>query len=115
MTGPPPGRRRRTTPTEAPPPRTGPTPRRRPQTPTRPRSPDLVVAPQGLGPLGGVVHHAVRVALRGTRGERPRLVHRGPRQARQLGHPPAHVVALRVESPALRDRVEDPEVGGGVG
>ncbi len=63
--------------------------------------------------IGVVEHHPGRCEV--ERGRLPwrmdgRLVERI-----QLGNPLADVVAVRVESSALGDRVEDAEVGSGVG
>ena len=55
------------------------------------------------------------VAVRRAVGQLPRPVHRLAGDVAQLGHERAHVVAVRVELLALRDRVEDAEEGRGVG
>src|SRR4051794_6434967 len=78
----------------------------------------LVVAPQGLLPLDGVVDDRVGVPVPPTELVvpcRPRLVDGRTLDLRQLRHPPPDVVAVGVELLRLRHRVEHPEVRRGVG
>src|SRR4051794_2662715 len=76
---------------------------------------NLLIAAQGDLPLGGVLDDRFGIAGRYPAGGEPRLVHVRRGDVAQLGHPPAHVVPVGVELPALSGRVEHPVVRRGVG
>src|SRR3712207_7655996 len=65
--------------------------------------------------LLGVVDDRQRVAIGDAVRRQPGLVHVPRRDVAQLGHPAAHVVAVRVELLALPGGVEDAVVRRGVG
>src|SRR3954454_3121214 len=76
----------------------------------RPRPLDRVVTGQCLTALGGVVDDGGWIAV-----DLARLVDALGGNLAQLGHPAAHVGAVRVELASLQRRVEHPEVRRGVG
>src|SRR5690242_12880132 len=90
----------------------------------RPRSPSDagggsaargVVPAQGLDAFLRMVDDGFGVAVGVAVGDTPWLVDPAPGHVRELRHPSADVVAVRIELLALGDRVEDAEVRRSIG